>query len=136
MDKAYKYQLSYPDSKKVLDEALKKDRAIEELLYNGLYETKKQATAAVNKLVYETAEKMGISVYDLCFRTIPEWGAPEFDAKDYESMKHDFSFTQTLKLAPVEFDFEHDGGYWKKKYFALKAKMQGVIDSKDEEEEL
>lgn len=136
MDKAYKYQLSFPDSKKVLDEALKKDRAIEELLYNGLYESKKQATAAVNKLVYETAEKMGISVYDLCFRTIPEWGTPECDVKDYKDpMKQEFSFTQTLKLAPVEFDLEHDGGYWKKKYFALKAKMQGVIDSKDEEEE-
>ena len=133
MNKSFKYKLSYPDSKKFLDEASKKDRAIEKLLYNGPYETKKQATAAVNKLVYETAEKMGISVYDLCFQTIPEWGTPDIDVKDCrESMTQDIIFTQTLKLAPVEFDFEHDDGYWKKKYFAIKAKMQAIIDSEEE----
>ena len=135
MDKAIKYKLSFPDSKKMLNEALKKDRAIDSLIYDHMaYETKKQATAAVNKLVYETAEKMGISVYDLCFHTIPEWRTPEIDVKDYKDfMKQELSFTQTLKLAPVEFDLTHDGGYWKKKYFALKAKMQELIDSKEEE---
>jgi hypothetical protein len=58
----------------MLDEALKKDRAIDRLIYDfGAYETKKEATKAVNSLLY-----------------------------------------------------------WKKKYFALKKKLQELIDSKEE----
>lgn len=132
MDEPIKYKLSYPDSQKMLNEVLKKYRAIDKLLYDCQYETKKQATAVVNKLVYETAEKIGISVYDLCFRTIPEYGTPEIDIKEYKDMTQNMTFTQTLKLIPVEFDLTHDGGYWKKKYFALKAKMQELIDEKED----
>lgn len=135
MEKSFKYILSYPDSKYMLDEALKRDMAIESLVNDSFaYETKKQANAAVNKLVYDTAEKKGISVYDICFRTIPEWGTPEIDVKDHKDiLRQDVNFTQTLKLVPIMFDFEHDGGYWKKKYYALKAKMQEIIDQKEEE---
>ena len=130
--KNFKYQLSYPDSKKLLDEALKKDNAINDLMYKHMaFETKELATKAVNKLLYETAENMCMSLYDLCFHTVPEWGAPEIGTKEYEEMMEKMTFRQTLKLVPVEFDLTHDGGYWKEKYFALKEKMQELIDSKE-----
>lgn len=126
------YLLPYPDSKKLLDELLKKDNAIIELINKHMaFGTKELSIKAVNKLLYDTAEKMGISLYDLCFRTTTELGVPEIGTKEYEEMMEKMAFRQTLKLVPVEFDLTHDGGYWKEKYFALKSKMQEVIDGKE-----
>lgn len=108
------YVLSFPDSKKLLDEALKRTHAMENLTTEMWADTREQIVKATNKLVYETADKKGMSIYDLCFRTIPD-----FDGEN-------------ITLVPLKFDFTHDGGYWKKKYFNLKKKMQEVIDNKED----
>lgn len=114
MDQRKMYVLSYPDSKKLLDEALKRNHAIENLMQNVWTGTLGQLTKTINKLVYETADKNGMSIYDLCFNTIPD-----FDGEN-------------ITLVPINYDLTHDGGYWKEKYFKLKKKMQEVIDNKED----
>jgi hypothetical protein len=34
----------------------------------------------------------------------------------------------TITLKPIQFDFEHDGGYWRNKYYELKKKIQEIIN--------
>ena len=114
MDLIRKYYLSYPDSKKLLEEAVKRSQAMEKVIHEMEFDSRENITRAVNKLVYQVAEQKGISIYDVCLHTVPD-----FDGVD-------------IKLIPIEFDFKHDGGYWKEKYFKLKKKMQEVIDSKEE----
>ena len=80
----------------------------------ALEDNEKQLIKSINKCLYETAEKMGVSLYHLCFHTVPEY--------EYEGI------ITSIKLAPVEFDLIHDGGYWKQKYYELKDKMQETID--------
>ena len=125
-----KYKLSFPDSKRILDEAVKRDLAIDSLLYKHFaFDSRKAAVKAVNDLLFETATKTGASLYDLCFRTVPVWGHPILDIKDAQNL----DLKTELRLEPVEFDFTHDGGYWRNKYFELKKAMQEVIDSKEDE---
>lgn len=125
MAKTVKYTLSYPDSQKLLEESCKKNDAIRRIA-NELYESNiNQTTKAINKLLIEAAERMGVSLYDLCFHTIPELGAPKWD----DDMK---ACSQEISLVPVEFDLTHDGGYWKEKYFRLKERMQEAMDKIDE----
>ena len=125
MAKTVKYTLSYPDSKKLLEEYCKKNEAIR-MIANELYESNMaQTTEAVNKLLVESAERMGVSLYDICFHTIPELGAPRWS----DDMK---ACTQEISLVPVEFDLTHDGGYWKQKYFRLKERMMELINNIEE----
>ena len=115
------YELSYPDSVKLLKESLKKEdaiRKIQEEVYNA---TRDQVIKAVNKCVYETAERSGISVYSVCFNTIP---IPE--------VSHDESLS-SVTLVPIKFDFTHDGGYWKNKYYSLLQKVKNIVDEATEE---
>lgn len=88
----------------------------------------------LNKLLYDTAEKEGISLYDLCFHTVPkvEQAYPQikFNREDYTQS---FEINYTIKLEPVDFEFEKGPGYWKNKYYRLKEAMQKLIDSKTEE---
>ena len=109
-----KYTLSYPDSIKILEEANKKDDAMRRLMEDMLEDNQERLIRAVNKCLYETAEQQGISLYHLCFHTIP--------TTEYKGM------TCSVRLAPVEFDLTHDGGYWKQKYFELKNKIQDIIN--------
>ena len=130
------HTLSYPDSIKILDESLKKTRAIDDLVERMMFENEKQATKAVNGLLIKTAEETGQSLYDICFHTIPVVRPVELDMKDYKDMCGlgvNLNFQQEVRLEPVVFDLTHDGGYWKNKYFALKKAMKELINRKDEE---
>lgn len=129
------YKLSYPDSKKLLNEALNKKEAIRSLVDNFLFESEKQAIEAVNELLIKTAKETGMSLYDLCFRTIPvitPHTTVSTDYKEFMKVQDTFEIEQGVRLEPVEFDFTHDGGYWKNKYFALKKEMRELIDKKEE----
>ena len=113
------YELSYPDSVKLMNESLKKEdaiRKIQEEVYNA---TRDQIIKAVNKCVYETAERNGVSVYYVCFHTTPE-------------VSHGESLS-SVTLAPVEFDLTHDGGYWKNKYYSLLQKVKNFVDETTED---
>lgn len=115
------YKLSYPDSIKILKESLKKDQAIRLIEEQLLDATHEQILKAVNKCVIENAERLGTSVYNICFRTVPQVGYGGSDSMD-------------ITLVPVEFDLTHDGGYWKGKYYSLLKKVQSVIDNETTED--
>ena len=108
-----KFKLSYPDSKKILDELCKKDSAIDRLVYDGILSSRKEAIKVVNNLLIEQAEKMGCSLYDLCLRTIPEWSCSSTDFNE-SSNGVMVNITQNVRLKPIVFDLTHDGGYWKR----------------------
>lgn len=116
---AKKYILSYPDSLRLMQENAKKHEAIRKMLDIAIADSEEQLMRAINKCVYDNAERLGVSIYHLCFHTIPDY--------EYEGS------SVTIELKPVEFDFTHDGGYWKEKYFKLKRKMQEVINLKEDE---
>lgn len=125
-------KLSYPDSMKLIREAAKRDQAIFDLIDGIRLKTREEATKAVNKLLYDTAMEQNVSLYTLCFHSIPEYGIPEINYEDYKKLGDDGDLrtiiTQTIKLKPIEFDFEHDGGYWKNKYYELKKQIQEIIN--------
>lgn len=123
MKQKVRYTLSYPDSKKILDEANMRTDAIRKLADEMFKHNIEQTRKAINKLLFETAEQLNVSLYHLCFHTIPEVGPVEWD----DDMK---ACQQTISLSPVEFDLTHDGGYWKEKYYDLKNKMRDLIDNK------
>ena len=123
MEPKVRYTLSYPDSKKIVEESFKRDEAIRKLSGNMFDYNIEQTRKAINKLLFETAEQLNVSLYHLCFHTIPEVGPVEWD----DDMK---ACQQTISLSPVDFDLTHDGGYWKEKYYDLKNKMRDLIDNK------
>lgn len=121
--------LSFPNSVKMSDEILKRDCAtniIANTLFGGL---KDEAIDTINELLYKTAKERGCSLYDLCFKTVPQVG----DAQIEETPDGKTRFVTKVKLTPIKFDFTHDGDYWRKKYFNLKARMQELINQKDDE---
>ena len=122
MDKKCKYTLSYPDSMKILDELSNKHKAINRVMEELMESDMEQTTKAINKALYDMAEQRHLSLYDLCFHTVPEVSEPKWDDATN-------TYSKTISIVPVEFDLEHDGGYWKKKYFQLKEKMQGIPES-------
>ena len=130
-------KLSYPDSKKLLNEVLNKTEAIRSLVENGLIESEKKAIEVVNDLLIERAKQTGLSLYDICFHTIPVFTPLTLtkvstDYSEFMRVQDTFEIEQGVRLEPVEFDLTHDGGYWKNKYFALKKEMRKLIDSKED----
>lgn len=119
--------VNYLNSKKV-----ETSRKIDDIVHHQICKTRDETTRRVNKLVYEMAEERGMSVYDICFGTVPDY---EFvnhlePSRDKEVMR--CIGEMRVVLRPLEFDFEKNGSYWKKKYFRLKEKMQELIDNKED----
>ncbi len=112
---------------KLIHEAAKRDQAIYSLVDGFTIKTREEATKAVNKLLYDTAMEKNVSLYTLCFHSVPEYGTPEIQQKDGIT-----TMSQGITLKPIEFDFEHDGGYWRNKYYELKKKIQETINEKVE----
>ena len=125
-------KLSYPDSVRILDEVAQRNRAIDDVFERGMFETREAAKDAVNDMLYETAQKTGMSLYDLCFRTVPQVSY-RYSGTNKTSDSTEATIQSQITLIPVEFDLTHDGGYWKRKYYDLKRKMQDLINSKDDE---
>lgn len=91
----------------------------------------KQIREAVNDAVYENAKRLGLSVYDICFRTVPRiHNKMDFDTSLLKEPKMSVEFT--VELDPVEFELEKGPGYWKNKYYRLKEKMQEIINDKND----
>lgn len=119
MEKKCKYRLSYPDSIKILDDISKKQKAISRIMDEMMESDMEQTNKAINKALYDMAEQKHLSLYDLCFHTVPEVSEPRWD----DATK---TYSKTISIVPVEFDLTHDGRYWKEKYFQLKKKMQDI----------
>ena len=127
-----KFEIDYLNSKKILARTVETSRKIDDIVHNQMCKTRDEATRRVNKLVYEMAEERGMSVYDICFSTIPDYEyVNHFEpSRDKEVMR--CIGEMRVVLRPLEFDFEKNGSYWKKKYFRLKEKMQELIDNKED----
>ena len=124
-------RLDFLDSKELLAHTSKVRRQMDEILERSIFESREQEIKAINKLVIETAEKMGCSVYDVCLTTFPE---VKYKYPYLEQSRTDVICTvdATVELVPTLLNLGQGPGYWKKKYYALKEKMQQIIDSKDE----
>lgn len=127
-----KFEIDYLNSKKILARDVETSRKIDDIVHNQICKTRDEATRRVNKLVYEMAEERGMSVYDICFSTMPDYEyVNHFDPSRDKEVMRCIGETRVV-LRPLEFDFEKNGSYWKKKYFRLKEKMQELIDNKED----
>lgn len=115
-----KYIAAYDLSKFLSDRLLKVDIRLQEILFNSQEKTRQNINSQANKLAYELAEKNGLSLWDVCLRTIP---THTFEMK--ELGKIDIVIT----LDPIEFDFEHSPEYWEQKYNGLKKKLQELLEN-------
>ena len=106
-------------------EAVKRDRAIDELVFNQIFDDKDTAVKAVNQCLIKAAEEQNVSLYTLCFHFVPD---VEYE---FDRSSNAVNFKVTLK--PINFDFEHDGGYWKRKYYELKKQIQELINEKHQQ---
>lgn len=124
---------SYENSLRLLERKSQLHTKIEQLVYDGICESIKDATRQVNKAVYEMAEEQGVSIWDICFNYFPEYShvVPKF--KDFKIKGDEQSVTSVegvIKLVPFVLELEKGPGYWKDKYLRLKEKMQNIIDEK------
>ena len=91
-----------------------------------LEELGRYLTKELNKQIYEFAEQQGISVYDVCLGYMPQYSSPRFDFGKADMMHMEVS------LVPMPLELEKGGGYWKRKYYRLKQRLQDLIDAKEE----
>jgi len=126
-------KLSFENTRRLLERKSQIHDKLEQLMFDGVCESIKEATSQVNKAVYEMAEKQGCSVWDICFTYFPEYSFVE-PAFQIEGTKERIVRAEGIvKLVPFELEFEKGPGYWKDKYLRLKEKMQAVIDEKEED---
>ena len=128
-------KLSFENSKRLLDRGLEIHDILNDIVRNGIRESDKILRSEVNKMLYDLAEKRGVSLWDLCFHVVPrvKMDTPEF--ADVTKLPPSCTVKYGIVLEPLEFEFEKGPGYWKGKYYALKDKMRSVLDSKDDEED-
>lgn len=126
------YKASFENSKRLIEQSVRIDRRINDMVFcrnclDPTSEIRKKIVSDVNKAVFELAEKKGMSVYDICFRTVPveEPLEPKFS-------ENGFTMEGQISLVPIEFELEKGPGYWKGKYYRLKEKLQELIDNKDD----
>ena len=120
MDK--KLCFSYDNSRRVIELSSKVgsmfDLVVQDMGKKGIHEA--------NKAIYEAAEAQEISVWDLCYMV-----APSIDT-DVETLEDGTArMVRTIRLIPIEFEFDKGPGYWKGKYYELKRQMQAIIDNKE-----
>lgn len=102
------------------------------LLADDMDKTFDEVRRQTNKLVYEFAEKSGMSIYDVCFTTVPDvkYIEPQhsycFDDKRYlmESAKNAMTIDITLK----PWVYKEDAEFWRDKYLALKEELKKLIE--------
>ena len=126
MEKIIRPSLSFENSKRILEQGLKIDRQID-LMADLMQEQREQMIHEVNKAVFELAEKKNMSIYNICFHTIPVERCVDtkFDYKD--PLQARCSLDIKLELVPIEFELEKKPNYWENKYYRLKEKIQELI---------
>ena len=79
----------------------------------------------LNQLAVETADKMGINIWDLCSRYIPHFSVP---AADVGADRCSWEQTASLIPAPLAID---DGMDYKSKYHDLKERLKEILADED-----
>lgn len=124
------YKAPYDVSEMLSGRMHEVSRRLQEIWRENTEKTRQQITSEANKLAYDLAEKEGLSLWDICLRTIPDrsWDMEEVDGK--------MTMVVKVKLEPIEFDFTHSPDYWEKKYHELMKKIIGLtIENPDEHDE-
>lgn len=130
MDFIQKVEISFENSKRLIEQNARIDLKIERLLEEGFRQERKQVCSAINKAVFDMAEKQGISVYDICYHFMPDerivYPEPPYQTENLSKI----TIKNEIRLVPMVFNLEQGPGYWKQKYYNLKKKMRELIDDK------
>lgn len=95
---------------------------------HGLAESKKEMTSKCNKALYDLAENLGISLWDLCFSVVPRWKQTENRVDVSDPLNMTLNAEYQLELVPLKIDFEHSPDYWEMKYRRLERKIKELIN--------
>ncbi|UKK61137.1 hypothetical protein L6468_08975 [Prevotella communis] len=138
MDKNFKefVPLSFLDSVRLTERERRIHDELARAIFDGFVEDQKTITHEVNKALYEFAEKNGMNLYDLCYECVPSVQPVDMRVSGMDIFRPQRTTEYEIKLIPLKYEFSKDGGYWKEKYFALKKKMQALIDDKDDDEQV
>ena len=90
----------------------------------------RQQRSHLNKLVYDLAERNGVSIYDICLQYMPQMSEsePQFSHADDGTV----TYEQYIRLVPMHFEPDKGPDYWKEKYRRLKDRMQELIKDKED----
>lgn len=86
-------------SEKLMQRQVEVQKHLENIVQNGIDMGRSKAISEANRLVYELAEKKGMSLWDVCLMCVPDY--------DYnlDTDGNDVSVECKIKLIPLEFDF-------------------------------
>ena len=84
--------------------------------------TMEKVRKEANKLAYEYAERNGLSLWDVCLKTVPG-----YDFGPFKNEGDKYTMYANVRLVPIEFDFEHSPSYWEEKYHELKKKIETLL---------
>ena len=134
MAEEIKYGLVRPENgRKMLETAESIDNMME-LISGQMDVGKREMTRRANKVLYDLAEQAGKSLWSLCYEVAPHWKPVN---SGFEPHKDGANVNMTvdyeLELIPLQIDWQHDEGYFEKKYHDLKERVKGLIDDAEEE---
>lgn len=123
-----KYQLSYENSKRLLELSEKMHFSIDKMIQERNFrDSYGKIVSEVNRKIFELAESQGVSVYDICYKYMPVEKNINIKFLDEGG-----SIQGDIELVPIVFEFEKGGGYWKDKYYRLKEKLKNIVDNKND----
>ena len=90
------FVFDFEQTRSVLNRMAAIDCLLEDMLYRQIAKSKEELTRQINKALYDMAEKQGVSLYDICYNFIPNYG---FDAKENR-------YGIKVEFKPVKLTFE------------------------------
>ena len=130
-----KRKLSFENTHRLIEQSVKINDLIRKSISNEMYETERKAIHDVNKAVFELAEERGVSIWDICFHFIPQFGYSDFEIDNSDPRNVKYISKGSVRLIPVEFELSKGPDYWEEKYCQLKSRMRELLDKDKEEEE-
>ena len=124
-----KFIAPYDVSMMLSNKALEVDQRLRDIMMESHDKTLENIRREANKLAYELAEKQGVSLWDICLRSIPH------HSWDIEAVDGIPKMIAKIEIVPIEFDFEHSPDYWEKKYKELKRQLIELTLDKPEKDD-
>ena len=91
-------------------------------------EIKRQQRIHLNKHVYDLAERLGVSIYDICLQYMPKMSEPQFSHADDGTV----TYEQDIRLVPMPFEPDKGPDYWEEECRRLKERMQELINNMED----
>lgn len=114
-----------------VDETLQQAAEVQQMADHAdqlISEIMRQQRSRLNKVVYELAERRGVSIYDICLQYMPQRSEPQFSRADDGTV----IYKQDIHLVPMPFEPDKGPDYWQDKYRRLKERMQELINDKED----